>query len=94
MCNAYEQHVKWTEYIRMMQALELNIPAQQTELDLPIADDVRINQMGPIMRAGTNDNEIELEPMNFGLPSNWSKGGPVFNRRSDSRRFSMPAALD
>jgi hypothetical protein len=37
MCNAYEQHVRWVEYCQMMQALELEIPTQQTELDLPQA---------------------------------------------------------
>ncbi len=88
MCNAYEQHVKWAEYCKMMQALELGIPSRQSELDLPQADDIRINQMGPVMRAAANDNEVELEPMNFGLPSNRPKGGPVFNYRSDGRDFS------
>ena len=38
MCNAYEQHVKWVEYCKMMQALELGIPTQQSELDLPESD--------------------------------------------------------
>jgi hypothetical protein len=31
----------------MMQALELGIPTQQTELDLPVADDIKINDAGP-----------------------------------------------
>lgn len=88
MCNAYEQHVKWVEYCKMMQALELGIPTQQSELDLPQADDIRINQMGPVMRAAANDNEIELAPMNFGLPSDQPKRGPVFNFRSENRDFS------
>ncbi|NMG41186.1 SOS response-associated peptidase [Chelativorans sp. ZYF759] len=88
MCNAYEQHVKWIEYVRMMQALELNIPTQQTELDLPQADDIRINQMGPLMRAAANDNAVELTPMNFGLPSDQPKRGPVFNFRSEKRSFA------
>lgn len=42
MCNDYEQHVLWAEYCRMMASLALNIPIHQTELDLPQADDVRI----------------------------------------------------
>jgi len=88
MCNAYEQHVKWVEYYRMMQALELGIPTQQSDLDLPEHDDIRINQMGPVMRATAIDREVELEPMNFGLPSNRPKGGPVFNFRSEGRDFS------
>lgn len=88
MCNAYEQHVKWAEYCKMMQALELDIPTQQSELDLPQADDIRINDMGPVMRATGNDNEIELAPMNFGLASDQPKRGPIFNYRSDGRSFS------
>lgn len=88
MCNAYEQHVKWIEYVRMMQALELNIPTQQTELDLPQADDIRINQMGPLMRAAANDNAVELTPMNFGLLSDQPKRGSVFNYRSEGRSFA------
>jgi putative SOS response-associated peptidase YedK len=86
MCNAYEQHVKWEEYVRMMQELELGIPTQQTELDLPQSDDIRINQMGPVMRRSAN--LVELAPMNFGLPSDQPKRGPVFNYRSDGRKFA------
>ncbi len=88
MCNAYEQHVRWIEYVRMMQELELGIPTQQTELDLPLSDEIRIGQMGPVMRAGVNDNEVELAPMNFGLPSDQPKRGPLFNYRSDGRKFA------
>ncbi len=51
MCNAYEQHVRWVECSQMMQDLELGIPTQQTELDLPQSDLVRINDMAPVMRA-------------------------------------------
>ncbi len=88
MCNAYEQHVKWVEYVKLMQAIELGIPTQQTDLDLPEADDIRINDGAPVMRATANDNEVELTPMNFGLPSDQPKRGPVFNYRSDGRNFS------
>ena len=88
MCNAYEQHVKWEEYVRMIQELELGIPTQQSESDLPQSDDIRINQMGPVMRTTTKDNEVELVPMNFGLPSDQPKRGPIFNYRSDGRKFA------
>jgi hypothetical protein len=56
MCNDYEQHVFWAEYSKMMQALELGIPMQQSELDLRHADDIRINDMGPVMRAAGNSS--------------------------------------
>jgi putative SOS response-associated peptidase YedK len=86
MCNAYEQHVRWVEYCQMMQALELEIPTQQTELDLPQADDIRINDMGPVMR--TAGNMIELAQMNFSFPPSGPRGGPVFNFRSEGRDFA------
>jgi putative SOS response-associated peptidase YedK len=69
----------------MMQALELGIPTQQTELDLPVADDIKINDVGPIMRAAGNG--IELVPMNFSFPPSGPRGGSVFNFRSEGRNF-------
>ena len=51
MCNDYEQHVRWAEYRKLMQALDLAIPSHQSELDLPQADDIRIHDTGPLMRA-------------------------------------------
>ena len=85
MCNDYEQHIRWAEYCEMMQALELGIPTQQTELDLPQADDFRINDLAPVMRAA--GDEIELAQMNFSFPPA-GKGGPVFNFRSEGRSFA------
>ena len=35
MCNNYQQHVTWEAYCAAMQALELGIPTEQSELDLP-----------------------------------------------------------
>ena len=84
MCNDYEQHIRWAQYCAMMQAAELGIPAQQSELDLPQADDIRINDLGPVMRA--SGNVIELVPMNFSFPPA-GRGGPVFNFKSEGRRF-------
>lgn len=86
MCNAYEQHVRWVEYTQMMQDLELGIPTQQTELDLPQSDMVRINDMAPVMRAAGNG--VELAQMNFSFAPGRPKGGPVFNFRSEGRDFS------
>ena len=85
MCNDYERHVLWAEYCKMMQTLELGVPTQQTELDLPQAEDVRINDIAPVMRAA--GNVIELAPMNFSFPPSGPRGAPVFNFRSEGRRF-------
>lgn len=86
MCNDYEQHIAWAAYCRMMQELELAIPKHQSELDLPQADDIRIGDLGPVMRA--DGRNVELVQMRFGLPPAGPKGGPVFNFRSEGRSFS------
>jgi putative SOS response-associated peptidase YedK len=59
-------------------------PTKQSQLDLPPADDIKINDTGPVMRAA--GNVIELVPMNFSFPPS-GRGGPVFNFRSEGRRF-------
>lgn len=69
----------------MMQALKLGIPTHQNELDLPQADDIRVNDMAPVMRAA--GNQIELSPMNFSFQPS-GRGGPVFNFRSEGRHFA------
>ncbi|WP_037088407.1 SOS response-associated peptidase [Neorhizobium vignae] len=88
MCNDYEQHIRYAEYCRMMQELALEIPTRQTELDLPQADDIRIGDTGPVMRMAGNGDQVELAAMKFGFPPpEGRKGGPVFNFRSEGRRF-------
>jgi hypothetical protein len=83
MCNDYEQHVRWAEYCKMMQTLELRIPSRQSELDLPQADDIRINDTGPVMRAA--GNEIELVPMSFSFPPG-RPGGAINSRAFHAQR--------
>jgi putative SOS response-associated peptidase YedK len=84
VCNDYEQHILWAEYCAMMQKAELGIPVGQSDRDLPQADDIKINDSGPVMRAA--GNVIELVPMNFSFPHS-GRGGPVFNFRSEGRKF-------
>jgi hypothetical protein len=55
MCNDYEQHAAWAEDCRMMQLLELSVPTQQSETDLPRADDVPINDAAAVMCVAGND---------------------------------------
>jgi putative SOS response-associated peptidase YedK len=86
MCNDYEQHVRWAEYRKLMQALDLAIPSHQSELDLPQADDIKINDTGPVMRA--TGNQIELVPMTFAFPPARPGGVPVFKFRSEGRHFA------
>jgi putative SOS response-associated peptidase YedK len=82
MCNDYERNTSAGHgYCAMMQAAELGIPGG---LNLPQADDIRINDLGPVMRA--SGNIIELIPMNFSFPPA-GRGGPVFNFKSEGRHF-------
>jgi putative SOS response-associated peptidase YedK len=86
MCNAFEQHVAWKAYCEMMQLLEWGIPGRQTEADLPQADDIRITDLAPVMRAAGNN--VELAPMSFGFPPTMPRDGPIFNFRSEGRSFA------
>jgi putative SOS response-associated peptidase YedK len=84
MCNDYEQHIRWAEYSAMMQRAALQMPERQSADDLPQADDIKINDIGPVMRAAGNG--VELVPMNFSFPPS-GRGGPVFNFKSEGRHF-------
>jgi putative SOS response-associated peptidase YedK len=86
MCNDYEQHVSWVDYCKMMQDLALRVARHQSANDLPRVDDIRINDVGPVMRAA--GDEIELVPMSFSFPPGRSGGAPVFNFRSEGRHFA------
>jgi putative SOS response-associated peptidase YedK len=86
MCNDYEQHVSYAAYSAAIRALELSPPAAEGEADLPQADDIRIGDMGPVIRAAGNG--VELVLMKFGFPPPRPKAGPVFNFKSDGRHFA------
>jgi putative SOS response-associated peptidase YedK len=86
MCNDHEQHVRWPEYRKVMQALDLTIPSHHSEFDLPRADDIRINDTGPVVR-GAGD-KVELVRMTFAFPPARPGGAPVLNFRSEGRQFA------
>ena len=85
MCNDYEQHVKYAEYQRALAALDLAASAED-ETALALADDIRIGDTGPVLRA--RGNGVELVPMRFGFPPPRPKASPVFNFKSDGRSFA------
>jgi putative SOS response-associated peptidase YedK len=87
MCNDYELHVSWAEYRKALQSLAVTIPPRQSEIDLKPADDVRINDIAPVMRAA-GAQSIELVPMSFGFAPPRPKASPIFNFRSEGRRFA------
>jgi putative SOS response-associated peptidase YedK len=85
MCNDYEQHVPYAEYQAAVRAAALTTPASESAADLPQADDIRIGDMGPVLRAAGNGAELVM--MRFGWPPPRPKAAPVFNFKSDGRHF-------
>jgi putative SOS response-associated peptidase YedK len=86
MCNDYEQHVAYQDYVAAMQALALAVPPGQSALDLPQADDVRIGDTAPVMRL--EGEAVVLAPMRFGFPPAKPGRAPVFNFKSEGRSFA------
>ena len=70
----------------MMQAIELGIPVDQSADDLPQADDIRVNDVAPVMR--TKGNIVELTRMKWSFPPVRPGLRPAFNFRSEGRHFS------
>lgn len=85
MCNDYEQHIAFAAYAEAVRALELTTPSGESEADLPQADDIRIGDVGTVLRAAGNG--VELVQMKFGFPPPGPRAGPVFNFKSDGRQF-------
>lgn len=83
MCNAYEQQVTHAQYRKAIDALEL--AASSNDEALETSGEVRIGDMGPVLRAAGNG--VELVLMRFGWPPPRPKAGPVFNFKSDKRSF-------
>lgn len=85
MCNSYEQLATYAAYRAAIAAAGLETPQGEREDMLPRAEDIRIGDMGPVLRAAGNGAELVL--MRFGWPAPRPKAAPVFNFRSDGRHF-------
>ncbi|KQU98966.1 SOS response-associated peptidase [Devosia sp. Root105] len=83
MCNDYEQHVTHQQYLEAIKGLELD--SSDAPAELLEADDIRIGDMGPVIRAAGNG--VEVVSMRFGWPPPRPKAPPVFNFKSDGRHF-------
>jgi putative SOS response-associated peptidase YedK len=86
MCNEYEQHATYRDYVDAVRRVELDTPSGETAADLPQADGIRIGDMGTVIRAAGSG--IELVQMRFGFPPPRPKASPVFNFKSDGRHFA------
>ncbi len=86
MCNDYEQNVSWAQYRAAMRVADLAMAERQSGLDLPPAGDIWIGNSGPVARQA--GDMVELAPMQFGMQPTNPRGGPIFNLRSEGRRFA------
>jgi putative SOS response-associated peptidase YedK len=86
MCNDYEQQVAYADYLKAVREAELEAQASESEADLPRADDIKVGDLGPVVRA--KGNGIELIMMTFGWPPARPKAPPTFNFKSDGRSFA------
>jgi len=85
MCNEYEQRATYAIYCEMMQKLGWGVPTAESEADFPQSAGIRISDPAPVMRAA--GNSVALTQMRFGFPPMRPNSGPVFNWRSEGRKF-------
>ena len=85
MCNEYEQRASYAAYCEVMRALGWGMPTNESEADFPQSAGIRISDPAPVMRAA--GNSIALAEMRFGFPPMRPNSGPVFNWRSEGRKF-------
>jgi len=85
ICNDFEQQIAYQAYAEQMQHRAWGLPSVQSELDLPSRADVRINDTAAVIVA--ESDRAELVPMRWSFPPARPGSGPVFNFRSEGRRF-------
>jgi putative SOS response-associated peptidase YedK len=86
VCNDFQRQIEWETYCKAMADAKLGMPAEASAAQLPPAADVRVNDLAPVMRP--SGNVVELTPMRWGFPPARAAGAPLFNFRSDGRRFA------
>jgi putative SOS response-associated peptidase YedK len=86
MCNDYERHIEWAAYEAALAEARLGITTDAGPHQLSAADDVRVGDMAPIVRA--QGNVTELTTLRWGFAPARPGGAPVFNFKSESRSFA------
>lgn len=87
MCNDYERHIEWAAYEAALAEARLGVTSSANPAELPSADDVRVNDISPVLVAA--GNAVELAPMRWGFAPQRSGGPPVFNFGSEGRDFTQ-----
>jgi len=87
MCNDYERHIEWAAYEAALAEARLGTTNSAGPTDLPPADDVRVNDVSPVIVS--SGNAVELTPMRWGFTPQRIGAAPVFNFRSEGRDFTQ-----
>jgi len=86
MCNTFEQQIAYKAYVAAIEKAGLAPALGQSERDLPPKKYVRVQDAAPVVRVAGNG--VELASMRWSFPAGRAGGKPVFNFRSEGRRFA------
>lgn len=91
MCNDYEQRVIRRLFAETVDKLGLGLAETADAVSWREADDVRVGELGPVLRPAGNG--VEVVPMVFGIPSPHG-GRPIINMKSDYEKAGAPKVRD
>ncbi len=91
MCNDYQQHVTRQLFTETVDKLDLGLTSGVETVPWQEADDIRVGQVGPVLRPAGNGTEVV--PMVFGMPSPYG-GRPVINMKSDYEKDGVRKIRD
>jgi putative SOS response-associated peptidase YedK len=83
MCNEYRNRKRVRRLIEQCQALNLHLHFPQAVPNVEPTDSIRITDRAPVLRNGNGGVQLVMTRWSWPGP----KGAPVFNFRSDGRRF-------
>lgn len=88
MCNNYASHVPAQAVAEAAAAMDLSVSLESGNVpNLEPSDDIRIGDRAPLLIASEGGATLVVRPWAWKSP----QGRPVFNFRSDGRRFSGAA---
>src|SRR5437763_14980566 len=90
MCNDYRFEIPLSSMVDVFSEIKLPLRFTEGLPNLPPRSDVRITEMAPVIRRG-DTGEAELEQLRWSWPA--GNGKPVYNFRSEGRRFGSGRCL-
>jgi putative SOS response-associated peptidase YedK len=91
MCNDYRLEVDIASIVEDFEDLEINIAMPEGVPNVPAREDIKITDMGPIVRSSEGSVRGELVNRRWNWPG--PSGKPVYNFRSEGRDFSSHRCL-